>query len=41
VPAWLETGNAVNIPMYEHLRFGLTHEDDVPGDGARIWFLHT
>lgn len=41
VPAWLETGNAGNIPMYEHLGFRVIREDDIPGGGPHIWFLRT
>jgi GNAT superfamily N-acetyltransferase len=39
VPAVLETGNPVNVPMYEHLGFRVIEQDDAPEGGPTIWFL--
>lgn len=38
-PAFLETGNPANVPMYEHLGFRVVEESDAPDGGPRIWFL--
>jgi GNAT superfamily N-acetyltransferase len=41
VPAFLETGNAGNVAMYEHFGFRVVLEGDVPGGGPHIWFMST
>jgi GNAT superfamily N-acetyltransferase len=37
--AFLETGNPANLPMYEHLGFGVVEQSDAPDGGPTIWFL--
>jgi GNAT superfamily N-acetyltransferase len=39
LPAFLETGNPANVPMYEHLGFRVHKRADAPGGGPTIWFL--
>ena len=40
VPAFLETGKARNVPYYERFGFRTAAEDDAPGGGPHIWFMH-
>jgi GNAT superfamily N-acetyltransferase len=39
LPAFLETGNPDNVPMYEHLGFRVVEQGDAPDSGPTIWFL--
>jgi GNAT superfamily N-acetyltransferase len=39
VPAFLETGNPDNVPLYEHLGFGVVGNEAAPGGGPTIWFM--
>jgi GNAT superfamily N-acetyltransferase len=39
LPAFLETGNPANVPMYEHLGFRVVEQSDAPDGGPTIWFL--
>jgi GNAT superfamily N-acetyltransferase len=39
VPAFLETGDPANLPMYEHLGFRVVEQSDAPDGGPTIWFL--
>jgi GNAT superfamily N-acetyltransferase len=39
LPAFLETGNPRNVPLYEHLGFRLVERTDAPDGGPTIWFL--
>jgi GNAT superfamily N-acetyltransferase len=39
LPAFLETGNPANVPMYEHLGFRVVEQADAPNGGPTIWFL--
>jgi GNAT superfamily N-acetyltransferase len=39
LPAFLETGNRANVPMYAHLGFRVHERADAPGGGPTIWFL--
>ena len=41
VPAFLETGNARNVPYYERFGFRVIDEGDAPGGGPHIWFMRT
>jgi GNAT superfamily N-acetyltransferase len=38
-PAFLETSNPANLPMYEHLGFHVDERADAPDGGPTIWFL--
>ena len=39
LPAFLETGDPANVPLYEHLGFHVHERADAPGGGPTIWFL--
>jgi GNAT superfamily N-acetyltransferase len=39
LPAFLETGNGENVPLYEHLGFAVVAEERAPGDGPTVWFM--
>lgn len=39
LPAFLETANPANVPMYQHLGFRVHEHADAPGGGPAIWFL--
>ena len=39
VDAFLETGTARNVPVYEHLGFRVVDAADAPDGGPRIWFM--
>ncbi|HJX07121.1 MAG TPA: GNAT family N-acetyltransferase [Actinomycetota bacterium] len=38
-PAFLETANPTNVPMYEHLGFRVDERAVAPDGGPTIWFL--
>jgi GNAT superfamily N-acetyltransferase len=38
-PAFLETANPANVPMYEHLGFRVVEASEAPDGGPRVWFL--
>ena len=38
-PAFLETGTAGNVPLYEHLGFRTVEAAEAPGGGPAIWFM--
>jgi GNAT superfamily N-acetyltransferase len=38
-PAFLETGQARNVPYYERFGFAVTSAEEAPGGGPRIWFM--
>lgn len=37
--AWLETGTARNVPLYERHGFRVADDADAPGGGPHIWFM--
>jgi GNAT superfamily N-acetyltransferase len=39
VPAFLETGNPDNVPLYEHLGFRVVTAEEAPGGGPTVWFM--
>ena len=39
VPAFLETANPVNVPLYEHFGFRVVEDADAPREGPHIWFM--
>jgi len=39
LPAFLETGNPDNVPLYEHLGFRLVKRANAPDRGPTIWFM--
>ena len=39
VPAFLETGNPENVPLYEHLGFRVIAAEPAPHDGPTVWFM--
>ena len=39
LPAFLETGNPDNVPMYEHLGFRTVESSGAPDGGPTIWFM--
>jgi ribosomal protein S18 acetylase RimI-like enzyme len=39
VDAFLETGNAGNVALYEHLGFRVVEAADGPDGGPRVWFM--
>jgi ribosomal protein S18 acetylase RimI-like enzyme len=39
VPTVLETARPGNVALYEHLGFRTYLEEEMPGDGPRIWFM--
>ena len=38
-PAFLETGTARNVPLYEHFGFRTVKATEAPGGGPTIWFM--
>ena len=40
-PAFLETTNPENVPLYKHLGFRLVEEADAPRDGPHVWFMRS
>jgi len=39
LPAFLETGNPDNVPLYEHLGFRVVAAEEAPDGGPTIWFM--
>ena len=39
VPAFLETARPENVPIYEHIGFRVTLDDDAPWNGPHVWFM--
>lgn len=37
--AYLESSNAINVPLYERHGFEIFHEEAIPGGGPMIWFM--
>jgi ribosomal protein S18 acetylase RimI-like enzyme len=37
--AFLETGTARNVPLYERFGFRVIEDEEAPGGGPRIWFM--
>jgi GNAT superfamily N-acetyltransferase len=40
-PAFLETARPENVPLYEHLGFRVTVEEDRAGSGPHVWFMRS
>ena len=38
-PAFLETGTARNVPVYEHFGFRTVEAARAPGGGPKVWFM--
>ena len=39
MPAYLESSNELNVPLYQRHRFEVTTQDGVSGDGPQVWFM--
>ncbi|MEP1473147.1 MAG: GNAT family N-acetyltransferase [Halieaceae bacterium] len=39
LPAYLESSNILNVPLYQRHGFEVIHEEDVAGGGPRVWFM--
>ncbi len=39
-PAYLESSNALNVPLYERFGFQVTAEFELPLDGPRVWAMY-
>jgi GNAT superfamily N-acetyltransferase len=39
VPAFLETGNPDNVPLYRHLGFQVVAAEPAPDGGPTVWFM--
>lgn len=39
MPAYLESSNSLNVPLYERHGFEVIHEQAVTEDGPRAWFM--
>lgn len=39
VPAYLDTLEEDNLPIYEHLGFDVADESTVPGTGLTLWAM--
>ncbi|PWD41943.1 GNAT family N-acetyltransferase [Gordonia paraffinivorans] len=39
-PAYLESSNALNVPLYERFGFEVTEEFELPDDGPKVWAMY-
>ena len=39
LPAYLESSNHLNVPLYQRHGFEVIHEQDVAAGGPRVWFM--
>lgn len=39
MPAYLESSNEKNLPLYERFGFRITSEQTLGSDGPRVWFM--
>lgn len=39
MPAYLESSNELNVPLYQRHGFQIVHEQTIPGNGPTAWFM--
>lgn len=39
LPAYLESSNEANVPLYQRHGFEIVDTERLPGDGPRVWFM--
>ena len=39
IPAYLESSNILNVPLYQRHGFEVIHEGQIPGGGPTAWFM--